>query len=257
VSRRSAWQILVIGFLGLYVWLLQTIFAPYVPALIAAAMVAAVVVGFCFHPDRDSWTVWISEYRLVEGADDLDLDLLSTKDVLSFRVNLRRLWLLFIPTLCAVAFLVLRAARGRWHIEILDGLIVMFPFFGVMWFGLATVWFLLSGWVFERWLLRRADACEGEIHTNGTYHFVVNEEYFGGRDLRIGRFTLGGYASSGGALLSGVVLFRRKDPRHNRRIPSFIFHRFDIVGRGIEDLERARQRGERLQAANWAGQGNA
>ena len=74
---------------------------PFLEGLIALAIVTAAVVGFLMHPRREVFCVRTS-VRLVAP----DWSQAIEKDLMAVRVELARLWLLFVPTLLAVAFLV-------------------------------------------------------------------------------------------------------------------------------------------------------
>jgi hypothetical protein len=86
------------------------LFSPYeafLEGFIALVIVAAVVVGFLMYPRREVFYVRTSiGLVLSDGNRALEHDLLAV------RVELTRLWLLFVPTFLAVASLVFFAAGG-------------------------------------------------------------------------------------------------------------------------------------------------
>lgn len=250
----KTWQILVFGSIAIAGIFLLMGFWVFGGVVIAMLMVAAVIFGFMLQPDRDSWRVIAKSYRVREGRDS-ELDLYAAEDLLTFRADITRLWLLFIPTVIAVSGLVVATARGNWagvEPEPLE------PSYWTFWIGrffVTAVAGILGTWVFERWLLRRADAC----HVRGgnvsrisekpafSYYFVVNGDYYGGSSFPIA-------PNRKSPELNGIVMYRRDDPDQSRLIPAFLFHQFDVVARGIEDLENARAEGAKLQRTNLAAQ---
>jgi hypothetical protein len=236
-------QILILGLIGLAVVLLGRYWAPFIPAALAIALLGAATAGFVLQPDRDSWIVWVDDYHLLEGEGE-NVDLVVTKDAMKLRPSLCRLWVLFLPTMLGVGVLMGMYATGAWKTDLL-GWGSLFPY-GIMLnsFGV-VIWIAISSWVAERWLLKRAEAvyCSG-MADSGAYHFTVNGEYYGGyARLRL---------AASEPMVWNIVMFRRNRPSVNRLVRSFIFHRFDIIGRGIEDLENARLMGQQVAAKNLA-----
>ena len=76
-------------------------------AAIALAIVLAAVAGFLMHPRREVYYVRTA-VRLIEPDRRQALE----HDFLAVRVQLVRLWLLFVPTFLSVAILVFFAASG-------------------------------------------------------------------------------------------------------------------------------------------------
>jgi hypothetical protein len=94
------------------------LFTPFEACLegaIAFVMVAAVVVGFLMHPRRDVFYVRTT-VRLLDRERIQTLE----HDFVAVRVELVRLWLLFVPTSLAVAFLVFFAAGGPMKLSVLN-----------------------------------------------------------------------------------------------------------------------------------------
>ncbi len=81
-----------------------SLFTPYeafVEVSVALAIVLAVVIGFLIHPRRDIYYVRTSVRRIgPDRRQDLEHDFMAV------RVELVRLWLLFVPTVLSVAVLV-------------------------------------------------------------------------------------------------------------------------------------------------------
>jgi len=240
------WQIMAVGLVGLCVALgllplLQSVGA-LVAAVIAIAMIATVIAGFMFVPDRDSWTVWITQYSFAEGLDEEEFDLHSTQEPIAIRVEVARLWLLYVPTIVAVGFLMLLAARGIGGFDLSK--YFSYPFLLVMRWGPALVWFLVGSWVYERWLLRRAEAAQAQWSRHGNeeavaYYFIVKQEYYSGWD-----FPLFSYSKE--PALGAVVMYRRGRAERNHLVAAFVFHRFTVIARGVQDLEAAREHAVQL-----------
>lgn len=87
--------------------LLFTPYEAFVEGAIALAIVGAALVGFLMHPRREVYYVRTS-VRLI----DADRRQILEHDFLAVRVELVRLWLLFVPTFLSAAILVLLAASG-------------------------------------------------------------------------------------------------------------------------------------------------
>jgi hypothetical protein len=252
----SSWQILVIGVVGVAVLFIVLGWVAFGGLIVAGLMLAAVVTGFCFRPDRDAWRVSLTTYSFREGAG-FTVDVDASKDVIAFRGFIVRLWLLFVPTCIAVAWLVIVSALGIWgpvdfHFDALSS---SYWVFMALRFVIAAIAAILSTWLYERWLLNRADACQikrGSARPSSSglgfsYYFTVDGEYYGGHDMPMS-------ARRESRQLAQIVLYRRTNPDQSRRVPAFIFHQFDIVGRGVEDLENARAKGADLQRIHWAAQ---
>jgi hypothetical protein len=231
----KAWQILAVGLMVLCALFFVQAYIRFVPALAAIAMVAAVIAGFCFVPDKDLWVVWITTYSVSEDADT-SLDVYSEQEPIAIRTHVARLWLLYLPTVAAVAYFASAAATGR--VPSIE------PYFSVpalyaVRAGVLAVWFLLGSWLYERWLLHRAEAAQlhGDHEAKGTdspYYFTVGTEYYGGTD-----FTIFSYRKE--PILARVVMYRRANPSRSRMVAAFLFHRFDVAVRGVQDLEAARE----------------
>jgi hypothetical protein len=235
------WQIFTLGIIGLLGALSLVPFlesaGALVAVLIAVVMIAVVIAGFSFVPDRDSWQVWVTRYSYAEGEDDIDV--FSTQEPIAIRVDVARLWLLYLPTVLACAFLVLTALRGLVPFDITTHL--SYPVLLAIRWGVAGVWLLLASWIYERWLLRRAEAtqAQGEEESYGqdhivSYYFVVGESYYGGWSVPL-------FSYHNEPALAQVVIHSRNAPDRNRLVRAFLFHRFQIAGRGVQDLELARE----------------
>src|SRR5579859_753137 len=97
--------------------LLFTPYEAFLEGAIAAVMVTAVLVGFLMHPRRDVFYV-----RTALPVMAPDRTKFLEHDLLAVRVELARLWLLFVPTALAVASLVFLAAGGPMQSSFLNWL---------------------------------------------------------------------------------------------------------------------------------------
>jgi hypothetical protein len=83
---------------------------PYEPVLevaVALAFVAAVLLCFLLHPRKEVFYV-----RTTGQLRDPDRNPILEHDDLAVKAELTRLWLLFLPTLLAVGFIVVSSASG-------------------------------------------------------------------------------------------------------------------------------------------------
>jgi hypothetical protein len=160
ISAMKAWQIFGVGMVVLVAALLLPSYEPILAGLAATVMVAVVVLGFLFRPGKDMFYLHTT---LVVSEPDYPLAV--EHDRIAIRVELARLWLLFLPTFAAVAFLIVTSARGTtWQFSLLDRFweTSSHPIFlGIRAF-LVLVVGLLSTWVSERWVMRDAEACTAD-----------------------------------------------------------------------------------------------
>jgi len=111
----KSWQIFVAGAAAVIASLLLPLYEPVIAGLAALAVVVVVGLGFFLHPRRDIFYVRTTVRRF-----DLDGNLCLEHDQLAVRVELARLWLLFLPTSLAVSFLVVTTANGTlWRFSLL------------------------------------------------------------------------------------------------------------------------------------------
>jgi hypothetical protein len=184
-----------------------------------------------------------------------DYPLSVEHDCIAVRVELVRLWLLFLPTFAAVAFLLVTFAKGTtWKFSLLDRFweAGSYPIFlGIRAFQVIVVG-LLSTWVCERWVLRDADACSAAsvsmMASHPSYSFKDRcGEYYGGEGFP--------FALVRSSQLARIVFYRSSKPQLNKISSGCLFHRLAIVGRGVTGLGRGdcshafRQSATRLAAA--------
>jgi hypothetical protein len=175
--------------------------------------------------------------RLVVSEPDYPLAV--EHDRIAVRVELARLWLLFLPTFAAVAFFIVTSAKGTtWQFSLLDRFweTSSYPIvLGIRAFQIVVVG-LLSTWVSERWVLRDAEACSADSVSMRTgtmlYSFKDSQgEYYGGEGFP--------FALVRSPKLARIVFYRAAKPQVNKIAMGCLFHRLVIVGRGITDLDES------------------
>jgi len=225
LSAMKAWQIFGAGVVVLVAGLLLPSYEPILAGLAAIVMVAVVVLGFLIRPRKDVFYLCTT---LVVSEPDYPL-----------AVELARLWLLFLPTFPAVAFLVVTSVKGTtWKFSLLDRFweTSSYPIFlGIRAF-LVLVVGLLSTWVSERWVMRDAEAC-----TADTVSAMAGRLLYSFRDRR-GEY-YGGEASPFALVrspkLGRIVFYRGSSPQLSKIAMGCLFHRLVIVGHGLTDLDEA------------------
>ena len=152
--------------LGVVVLAGVLLFNPYeafLEGFIALVIVAAVVVGFLMYPCREVFYVRTT-IRLIRSDRNRALE----HDLLAVRVELARLWLLFLPTFLAVAFLVFFAVGGPTKFSSLNWIFSSrFAFIAsaICLYPPMLVLVLLSAWIGERRVMRDAEACSARSFT--------------------------------------------------------------------------------------------
>jgi hypothetical protein len=218
--------------------LLFTPFEAFLEGLIAFAIVTACVVGFLMYPRREVFYVRTSVRLIVP-----DRSLAIEKDLLAVRVELARLWLLFLPTLLAVAFLVFFAAGGPTKFSFLNWIFTSrqaYLAFLVCQYPPLLVLLLLSQWIAERRVMRDAEACSARSFSifptraggfgRVSYLFMGEHgEYYGGE---CSYFKL-----IHSRELASIAFHNVRSPELNRIAMGFLFHRLIVLGRGVTDLD--------------------
>jgi hypothetical protein len=230
----KAWQIFAVGVAVLVAALLLPSYEPVLAGLAAIVMVAVVVVGFFLRPLRDTFYL---RTTLVLSEPDYALSL--EHDRIAVRVELVRLWLLFLPTFAAIAFLVATSAKGTtWDFSLLDRVWYpgWYPVILVIRIFQLIVVGILSTWVSERWVLRDAEACSADsVSTKtGTLLYSFRDrlgQYYGGEGFP--------FALIRSTKLARIVFYRPSKPQLNKIAMACLFHRLVIIGRGVTDLDDA------------------
>ena len=218
--------------------LLFTPYEAWLEGALALAIVGTVVVGFSMPPRKEIFYVRTS----IQIADRNRNPALE-HDFLAVKVELARLWLLFLPTFLAVAFLVFFAAGGptkfsytNWIFSSPYTLIAMQFWHFPPLIGL----FLLLAWVGERRVMRDAEACSARSYhishaRSGrfgrvSYLFMGEHgEYYGGDCMWFGLVQTDELAT--------IVFHNVRKPELNKIAMGFLFHRLIVLGRGVTDLD--------------------
>ena len=219
--------------------LLFTPYEAFLEGLIAFAIVTAAVVGFVMHPRREVF--YVRTAVRVTAPDRIQA---KEKDLLAVRVELARLWLLFVPTFLAVAILVFFAAGGPTKFSFLNWIFssrhALLAFF-VCQYSPLLVLLLLSEWIAERRVMRDAEACSARtfsvypdrvrIFGQVSYQFMGEHgEYYGGFCAYFNLIH--------SRELASIVFHNVRTPELNRIAMGFLFHRLIILGRGVTDLDK-------------------
>jgi hypothetical protein len=215
---------------------------PAAEALAAIAFISAVAYGFAMHPRKEVFYVRTTTIRR-----DVDRDLSVEHDQLAVRVETSRLWLLFIPTALAVAFLVMTSANGTlWHFSVVEHFIhseAIGLAYGVLRAPFYVIGLGLWIWITERRVLRDAECCSARFVNvrNGRvgFHFVTDKgNYGGGDDFYFGLAKPWEVAA--------LVFYSVNDLTLCKIGMSFLFHRIVVIGRGLTDLDHQTVAAHRL-----------
>lgn len=218
---------------------LLTPYEAFLEGGMAVVIVGATIVGFLMHPRRDVFYV-----RTTVRLIDADRNQALEHDFLAVKVELARLWLLFLPAGLAVAFLVFFAAGGPTKFSFLNWVLTSRYALAAWWlceYSPLLVLVMLSAWVSERRVLRDAEACSARS-------FSLSQSHRG----RIGRVSYlfmgehgeyyGGDCAYFGLIrpheLATIVFHNVRKPELNKIAMGFLFHRLVILGRGLSDLDK-------------------
>jgi len=219
--------------------LLFTPYEPFLEGAIALAIVVAALVGFLMHPRRELYYVHTA-VRLF----DADRRPILESDLLAVRVELVRLWLLFVPTFLSVTVLVLLAASGPAKFSYLNSVFSSRYSFMVLWFCVyppLLVFLLLVAWIDERRVMRDAECCSatsftiysraraGLVRRVGYAFMGEHGEYYGGDCLY--------FELRHAPELATIVFHNVRRPELNKIVMGFLFHRLIVIGRGLTDLD--------------------
>jgi hypothetical protein len=213
------------------------LFTPYeavLETILALLLIAAVIAGFLLHPRKDVFYV-----RTTVRLSDADQNQTLEHDLLAVKIELMRLWLLFVPTFLALAFLVVSAADGiLWNLSFLNKIFsTKYAFVALYcshWMPLIVL-ILLWTWIRERWVIRDAEACSAtSFSVNGrrvSYTFRGERgEYCGGDCVYVGLVKP--------LQLATIVFYNDRKPELNKIAMGLLFHRLTIFGRGVTDLDK-------------------
>jgi len=170
------------------------------------------------------------------------------------RVELARLWLLFVPTFLAVAFLVFFAEGGPTKFSSLNWIFSSrFAFIAtsICLYPPILVLVLLSAWIGERRVMRDAEACSARSST-----FSHSSS---GRIVRVSYLFMGQHGEyyAGDCMYFGlvhpdelgtIVFHNVRTPELNKIAMGFLFHRLVVLGRGVTDLDNQTAAAQRTLA---------
>jgi len=245
-----AWPVLVV----VVVLAAALLFTPYEAVLegvIAIAMVTTVLAGFLMHPRREVFYV-----RTAVPLLDPSRNKLLEHDLLAVRVELVRLWWLFVPTALAVASLVFFAAGGPMQFSFMNWLLSSryAPIaILILQYPPLLVLLLTVAWVEERRVLRDAEACSARS-------FSISHAQVG-RAGRISYLFMGEHGEYYGGdcfclylglvqprELATIVFYNVRKPELNKVAMGFLFHGLGILGRGVTDLDKQTAEVQRILA---------
>lgn len=228
----KAWQIFGVGVAALLALLLLPTYERWIAGVCACALITTVIYGFILTPERDVFHV-----RTRIRVFDPDTNLVHERGLVAIRLEVCRLWLLFIPTLIAMAFLVVTAVFGTtWKFSVL-GLILRdngYWAVAIARFTVIVTLGIVSTWISERRVLRRAEAVSAKSASPSEgrvgYFFIDREGNYRGGET----FTLGLIKP---AALGRIVFYDLRNPECNKIAMSMLFHDLVIIGEGLTDLD--------------------
>jgi hypothetical protein len=228
------WQFLPIGIVALFAILFLPYYESYIAGFAAILIVVVVVVGFCLQPRRDFFRVHTRAPRRTAGGGRV-----REHDLLAIKLEVARLWLLFIPTSIGVLFLAATAANNStWSFGLFKLLDLQFRFStylllrvaGVVIFGITA---LLSQWITERWTLRdvvATYAMSASTKTGQLDYVFLDEQgsYYGGSTFLFG---------TSNPSIGRIVFYNEEIPERNKIAGGLLFHRVIVLGHGLTDLD--------------------
>ncbi len=210
------------------------------------ALPVVVLFGFVLRPRKEAFILKTT----VIFFDALGRRCLQN-DQIAVKIELIRLWMLFIPTFAAVAFLIAQSVHeSRWALDLLDRLPPNAFLLMLIWRGgiilCVSVVAIISTWISERWVLRDANA--GSVRSYSVHAGRLNyafldpkEEFYGGDGVLFG--------GKQPLQRSTIVPYRVDKPEFNKLGMGCLFHKLVIVSHGVNDLDKATVRRLRLAAA--------
>ena len=233
-------DILRVCFLGLGLLAVMLLFTPYeavLETMLAIAFVAAVIAGFAMRQTKDVYYLKTRTLRWRIGQAPT-----SEHDYVAIRLELVRLWLLFIPTMFAVGFLVISSARGKFaaasFLNRLAGTSILYPaslsLAQLLAYLSIVVAMILFFWVSERRALRNVEACSAVHHARRgwTVGYQFRDEkgaYCGGDCVHFGLVRP--------QELATIVFYEAARPERSRIAMGLLFHQPMVIGRGVTDLD--------------------
>jgi len=240
-----AWHVFALGTFVVLAAVLLPFYHASLAACGAIVIVGVVAFGFVVHPRRSVFYL-----KTTTSRNDHEGNVHIEHDRIAVRVELTRLWILFVPTFLAVAFLSLTWAQGATlKFNLLDALADNSFALALFWrvgIGLLIVLnAILSAWISERWTLRDAHACSARsmsIKAGRVSYAFTDErgEFYGGETLVVAR--------PRPAQVATIVVYNVLQPELNKIAVGCLFHRFVVIGHGLTDLDQDTVQGQ-LSAA--------
>ena len=230
--KRAA--LIAAGFAVLVVILLLPLYERMIAASAAILVVSLVAWGFLLRPKREVFYLHTKTWR------PFDNEVFQEHDCVAVRLEVVRLWLLFVPTFLALALLLITYAHGKlWNLS-LFALIESgaYPYVALFLtrLGLFLIAGALYGWLTERWILRDAQLCNPKsMRVEGSYVSYAFVD-------RTGAFYGGGgfcYDLIRSSQLARLILYNIRDPQLNKMGKTLLFHRLVVIARGVTDLDHA------------------
>ncbi|MGH9736327.1 MAG: hypothetical protein ACRD8A_17280 [Candidatus Acidiferrales bacterium] len=236
-------RVLLVGLVIIAGVLLFTPYEAFLEGAIAVAILVVAVAGFMMHPRRDIFYVRTSaRFISPDGTQGVE------RDFVAVRVDLTRLWLLFVPTFLSVAFLVFFAAGGPTKFSFVNWIFSsenLYVAFMVCQYAPLLVIVLLWAWIAEGRVLRDAEA-------RSARSFSVSGGEYGSRARRIQRVSYlfmgehgeyyGGDCLYFGLVhpheLATIVFHNARKPELNKIAMGFLFHRLIVLARGVTGISK-------------------
>ena len=231
IAYVKKWQIFAVGIIAALALWFFPLYQNVIAGAVALLVVGIVGFGFWLRPRRDIFHVRTTAWR-VEG----DGKLACEHEQLAVKIELARLWLLFVPTALAMTFVVVTSAYGTiWNIGIFDWIPLGYGPLMVNWFTLVLVFGPLYVWLSERRVLREAEAASAQSVSAGgklvTYVFLDSTgTTYAGEGIYFGLVK--------SQVLATLVFYSVRNPDLNRIGMRLLFHRPVVIGRGLTDFDK-------------------
>jgi hypothetical protein len=243
----KAWQIFIVGCIALAAIWFFAAWEFIVAGAISVLIIVVVALGFILRPRNE-----VFYFRTTLYKTNADGDFFVEHDRIAVRLEVARLWLLFLPTIFGIAFLLITSAAGTtWHFSILEHLEEISPiYFYLLRFPLGAVFAIVWVWISERWVLRNAgETCSAtslsSMAGKVSYSFIDRHgEYYGGEAFP--------FDLTRSTVLATMVLYNTNKPDSNKIGMGLLFHRLVIIGRGVTDVDEATVNGHTAPAPTTA-----
>jgi hypothetical protein len=237
----KTFQIFAAGVVVLILVLLLPSYESILAGVAAAIMLAAVVVGFLLRPRKDTFYL-----RTTLVLPEPDYRLAIEHDRVAIRVELKRLWLLFVPTFASVAFFIATSTKGTtWNFSLMNRIWETSPIvvYVIRIFQVLVV-LSLSTWISERWVLRDVEACSAKSVSMVTTYLLdsfkdQSGEYYGGEAFP--------FFLISSRKLARIVFYRPSNPQVSKIAAGLLFHAPVIIAQGLTELDEATQAAHSLK----------